>query len=84
VQTPHVHNKLSQIKAYCAKPARRLGYRVQEVPVVWRHSPQSRMRVGRDATSMLGEVLWIWWQARRVRAPVPPLDRLTGPGGASQ
>lgn len=41
--------------------ARQLGYRVREVPVVWRHSPQTRVRLGRDSASMLGDLLRIRW-----------------------
>jgi dolichyl-phosphate beta-glucosyltransferase len=41
--------------------ARRLGYRICEVPVVWRDAPHSRVRVGRDALSMLMEV----WRLHR-------------------
>jgi dolichyl-phosphate beta-glucosyltransferase len=41
--------------------ARQLGYRVREVPVVWRHSPQSRVRVWQDPVSMLGDLLRIRW-----------------------
>lgn len=40
---------------------RKLGYRVCEVPVVWRHSPQTRVRLGRDAISMLVDLLRVRW-----------------------
>jgi dolichyl-phosphate beta-glucosyltransferase len=43
--------------------ARRWGYRVREVPVVWRNSPQSRVRVWRDSMSMLNELLRIRWNS---------------------
>jgi dolichyl-phosphate beta-glucosyltransferase len=43
--------------------ARRLGYRVREVPVVWRNSPQSRVRVGQDSISMINELLRIRWNS---------------------
>jgi dolichyl-phosphate beta-glucosyltransferase len=43
--------------------ARRFGYRVREVPVVWRNSPQSRVRVWRDSISMLNELLRIRWNS---------------------
>jgi dolichyl-phosphate beta-glucosyltransferase len=36
--------------------ARRLGYQVCEVPVVWRNSPQTHVRILRDAARMLGDV----------------------------
>jgi dolichyl-phosphate beta-glucosyltransferase len=41
--------------------ARHFGYRVREVPVVWRHSPQSRVRMWQDPVSMLGDLLRIRW-----------------------
>ena len=47
--------------------ARRLGYRVREVPVVWRNSPQSRVRVWRDSISMINELLRIRWNSVRGR-----------------
>jgi len=50
--------------------ARRLGYRVREVPVVWRNSPQTRVRMGRDSVSMLGDLLRIRWNDLRARYDV--------------
>jgi dolichyl-phosphate beta-glucosyltransferase len=47
--------------------ARRLGYRVCEVPVMWRNSPETRVRVWRDSTSMIGDLLRIRWYDRRGR-----------------
>ncbi len=41
--------------------ARRLRYRIREVPVVWRNSPQTRVRVLRDPLSMLWDLLRILW-----------------------
>jgi dolichyl-phosphate beta-glucosyltransferase len=43
--------------------ARRLGYRVREVPVVWRNSPQSRVRVWQDSIAMINELLRIRWNS---------------------
>jgi dolichyl-phosphate beta-glucosyltransferase len=43
--------------------ARRLGYRVQEVPVVWRNSAQSRVRVWWDSISMIHDLLRIRWNS---------------------
>ena len=43
--------------------ARRLGYRVREVPVVWRNSPQSRVRVWQDSMFMIHELLRIRWNS---------------------
>ncbi len=42
--------------------ARRLGYRIAEVPVVWRHSPPSRVRIVRSSWQMLKEL----WRIRRL------------------
>lgn len=39
--------------------ARRLGYRVVEVPVTWRDSSESRVSPWRDSTRMFGDVLRI-------------------------
>jgi dolichyl-phosphate beta-glucosyltransferase len=51
--------------------ARRLGYRVCEVPVVWRHSPQTRVRVWRDSIAMMGDLLRIRWNDLRARYDQP-------------
>lgn len=47
--------------------ARRLGLRIDEVPVPWAHDPRSRVRPGRDALRTLAEVLQIWWRRLRGR-----------------
>jgi hypothetical protein len=54
--------------------ARRLGYRVREVPVIWRNSPHTRVRLWRDCVSMLGDVLRLRWHALRTRSE-EPIDR---------
>src|SRR5262249_18035052 len=41
--------------------ARLLGYRVRELPVVWRNSPQTRVRLVRDSVSMLCDLVRIRW-----------------------
>jgi glycosyltransferase involved in cell wall biosynthesis len=41
--------------------ARRLGYGVREVPVVWGHDPRTRVRLCRDSVSMIGDLLRIRW-----------------------
>jgi dolichyl-phosphate beta-glucosyltransferase len=41
--------------------ARLLGHRVREVPVVWRNSPETRVRALRDSVVMMGELLRIRW-----------------------
>ena len=51
--------------------ARRLGYRVREVPVVWRNSPQTRVHVWRDSVAMMGDLWRIRWNDLRARYDVP-------------
>lgn len=41
--------------------ARRAGLSVCEVPVVWRHSHASRVRLLRDGSHMIFSLLQIWW-----------------------
>lgn len=41
--------------------ARMLGYRVREVPVIWRNSPQTRVHALYDSCSMLCDVFRIRW-----------------------
>jgi dolichyl-phosphate beta-glucosyltransferase len=41
--------------------ARMLGYRVREVSVVWRNSPDTRVRMFRDSASMFCDLLRIRW-----------------------
>jgi dolichyl-phosphate beta-glucosyltransferase len=45
--------------------ARRLGYRVVEVPIVWRNDPQSHLRLVTDSLGMLGELARLWTAGRR-------------------
>ncbi len=40
--------------------ARKLGYRVQEIPVLWQHRPSTRVHPLRDAYRMFREVLQVW------------------------
>ena len=47
--------------------ARRLGLRVEEVPVRWVNSPDSRLRIWRDAPRMLLDLLRIRWNDLRGR-----------------
>jgi dolichyl-phosphate beta-glucosyltransferase len=47
--------------------ARKRGYRVREVPVVWRNSPHSRVHALRDSVSMAGDLLQIRWNDLRGR-----------------
>ena len=41
--------------------ARKLGYRVVEVPITWRHVPASRVDPLRDTVRMLSDVLRVRW-----------------------
>ena len=41
--------------------ARRAGFRIDEVPVVWAHSEGTRLNPVRDGIRMFGEVLRIRW-----------------------
>lgn len=43
--------------------ARRLGFSVEEIPVVWAHSEGTRLHPFRDGMRMFGEVLRIRWNA---------------------
>lgn len=43
--------------------ARRLGFSVKEVPVVWAHSEGTRLHPFRDGVRMFGEVLKIRWNS---------------------
>jgi dolichyl-phosphate beta-glucosyltransferase len=45
--------------------ARRRGLAIAEVPVLWFNSPESKVRVVRDAVQTLWDVLWIRWMHRR-------------------
>jgi dolichyl-phosphate beta-glucosyltransferase len=48
--------------------ARRHGLAIAEVPVLWFNSPESKVRVVRDAIQTLWDVLRIRWMHRSVRA----------------
>jgi dolichyl-phosphate beta-glucosyltransferase len=58
--------------------ARRLGYRVTEVPIVWRDDNRSNVRLVRDSGRMLldlGRVRLNGWTGRytlRTPRPAPP------------
>ena len=45
--------------------ARRKGYTVKEVPVLWRHAETKRVNPFLDSYRMFREVLTIWWNDRR-------------------
>lgn len=54
----------------CLYLAERLGYRVREVPVAWRHVPESRVHIVTDSTRMLRDVLWLRLAAWLGRLPL--------------
>ncbi|HEB91682.1 MAG TPA: hypothetical protein ENI85_19050 [Deltaproteobacteria bacterium] len=45
--------------------ARRLGYRIDEIPISWYFDADSRVRMFRDSGGMMLDVLAIWWKERR-------------------
>ena len=45
--------------------ARRQDYAIAEVPVVWVNSPESKVRIVRDAVQTLWDVMRIRWMHRR-------------------
>jgi dolichyl-phosphate beta-glucosyltransferase len=45
--------------------ARRAGFAVVEVPVVWRNDARTRVRAGRDSLAMLADVVRLAWRLRR-------------------
>lgn len=51
--------------------ARRLGYRIDEVPVVWRNDAATKIHAGADGLRMLREAL----AARRMHRHLTPADR---------
>jgi dolichyl-phosphate beta-glucosyltransferase len=57
---------------------RRAGLRVGEVPVVWRNSPASHVRLLRDPVRMLLDLVRIWWRLCRGVYDAG-LDRAEGP-----
>lgn len=50
--------------------AKRLEYRIAEVPIDWDNPTQSTLRVGRDATRMFLDLLRLTWTYRIRRGPV--------------
>jgi len=45
--------------------ARKLGYRIQEVPITWSHRESSRVDPVRDTLRMLGDILRVRWNDLR-------------------
>ena len=55
--------------------ARRRGYRIKEVPVVWQHVETKRVNPLLDSYRMFREVLTVWWNDRRGAYPPEPSDK---------
>lgn len=55
--------------------ARRRGYRIKEVPVVWQHVETRRVNPLLDSYRMFREVLTVWWNDRRGVYPTGPSDK---------
>ena len=51
--------------------ARKMGYAIKEVGVVWCNDPDSRVHPIRDPIKMLGSLLKIRWRLRHVRSSAP-------------
>lgn len=45
--------------------ARRLNYAIQEVPIIWHHNPNSKVKVVRDSFIMARDLLLIRWNTLR-------------------
>src|SRR5438445_473788 len=58
--------------------AERLGLRVEEVPVEWRHVEESRVRPVRDGLAMLRDALRLRFARAPCRARRPPRTRASG------
>jgi dolichyl-phosphate beta-glucosyltransferase len=52
--------------------ARRLGYRVVEIPIVWRDDPRTHLRLARDSLGMLVDLARLWAGGRRGHYREPP------------
>jgi dolichyl-phosphate beta-glucosyltransferase len=65
--------------------ARKLGYRVRQVPVDWRHVPQSRVDPVRDTLRMLADVLRVRLNDLRGKYAAPSgAARFQVPGGRAE
>lgn len=52
--------------------ARKLGYRIAEVPVHWVNDPNSKVHMLTDGPRMLADMLRVRWRHRGLRAPETP------------
>lgn len=59
--------------------ARRLGFRIKEVPVTWIYDRRTRIRLVRDSYRMLRDLVRIRWIHREVRRVVEPSQGVLRP-----
>jgi hypothetical protein len=45
--------------------AQKMGYRVKEIPVKWKHSGETKVEMGRDVGYMFGQIVRMWLKERR-------------------
>lgn len=57
---------------------RKMNCPVREIPIVWHHRPESKVRPWRDGVAMFGHVLGIRWRAWMGRYRLPPQGGGTG------
>ena len=71
---------LQQIEGWGFDPevlflARRLGFKIVEVPVAWAHREGTRISPLSDGPKMLFEMITVWWNALAGKYPKPPQAR---------
>jgi hypothetical protein len=49
----------------CLLRAYRKGYRIAEIPVKWRHSGRTKVRLLRDSRQMGTKLFKLWWKLRK-------------------
>ena len=64
--------------------ARKLGYRIAEVPVTWINDPFSQVRPIRDSFRMLVDIFRIWLRTRRGSDQVRPILNIDAKRGSSE
>jgi dolichyl-phosphate beta-glucosyltransferase len=51
--------------------AQRMAFEIQDLPVRWINSPESKVRIVRDSVRMLGDLLVMRWRVSRSLARMP-------------
>jgi hypothetical protein len=64
--------------------ARKLGYRIAEVPVTWINDPFSQVRPIRDSFRMLVDIFRIWLRTRRGSDQVRSILNIDAKSGSSE